>query len=305
MTGSCWVEMTRRLLGGEGSVSYGFTLIALIFGASMIGMNAMLSMPFETVAGKILSIARFAPPACATMSKFESTRVPLMSTLNTRIPVPGQYISANFSVTLYVPFAIGIAYIKSPYRTVWYSVESGVLAIDAVLLYVSPPLAYRSASYVASVPVYVGPPELIETCVSGNDTFTVADALAEPPLPVHVSVYVVVVVGDTVCVPLVALLPLHPPDAVHDVTFEENQERVEDWLEVIEGDDSVRETLGPLLNLYGWTLPSIFPYINGRSGQKPHCPLKHPPNCASLHPLTLSFPASSLRVIAVVMVEFL
>lgn len=50
-------------------------------------------------------------------------------------------------------------------------------------------------------------------------TVTVAVALAVPPVPVHVSVYEVVAVGLTICVPLVASEPFQPPEAVHAVAF--------------------------------------------------------------------------------------
>jgi hypothetical protein len=47
---------------------------------------------------------------------------------------------------------------------------------------------------------------------------TVADCAAEPPEPVHVSVYLVVVVSAAVCCePLMASEPLQPPDAAHAV----------------------------------------------------------------------------------------
>jgi hypothetical protein len=52
-------------------------------------------------------------------------------------------------------------------------------------------------------------------------TVSVAALLAEPPAPVHVSVYVAVPVlaGVSVAVPLVACVPLHAPLAVHEVAF--------------------------------------------------------------------------------------
>lgn len=49
-------------------------------------------------------------------------------------------------------------------------------------------------------------------------TVTVADCAAEPPAPVHVIVYLVVVVSPAVfCEPLVASEPLQPPDAAQEV----------------------------------------------------------------------------------------
>ncbi len=51
-------------------------------------------------------------------------------------------------------------------------------------------------------------------------TVTEAFLATEPPLPVHVSVYVCAALNAPVlCVPDVALLPLHPPDAVQLIAF--------------------------------------------------------------------------------------
>lgn len=58
---------------------------------------------------------------------------------------------------------------------------------------------------------------------------TRAVALPAPPLPVQVSVKSVVALsGPTLCEPDVALLPAQPPDAEHEVAFEEVQLSVED-----------------------------------------------------------------------------
>jgi hypothetical protein len=57
-------------------------------------------------------------------------------------------------------------------------------------------------------------------------TVTVVDAMAEPPVPIHVSVYELVLLGVILKVPLVASLPLHAPLAVHDVAFVEDQFKV-------------------------------------------------------------------------------
>ncbi len=60
-------------------------------------------------------------------------------------------------------------------------------------------------------------------------TFTLALTTVDvPPEPVHDMEYVVLVVGLTVCVPEVALVPVQPPDAVHDVALVEDHERVAD-----------------------------------------------------------------------------
>ena len=59
-------------------------------------------------------------------------------------------------------------------------------------------------------------------------TVTVAEALALPPEPVQVRVKVVEVAKAPVDVePLVMRLPLHPPDAVHEVAFVDDQSSVE------------------------------------------------------------------------------
>ena len=47
-------------------------------------------------------------------------------------------------------------------------------------------------------------------------TGTVTDFDTDPPAPVHVSLYVLVTALKSDCVPLVGLLPDHPPDAVHE-----------------------------------------------------------------------------------------
>jgi hypothetical protein len=55
-------------------------------------------------------------------------------------------------------------------------------------------------------------------------TLTVAEAVALPPEPWHVRVYVVFVVSAPVeRVPLVASVPDQPPDAVQEVAFADDQ----------------------------------------------------------------------------------
>ena len=57
---------------------------------------------------------------------------------------------------------------------------------------------------------------------------TVTDCAAEPPVPVHVSVYLVVAVRAAVfCEPLVASEPLQPPDAAQVAALLEDQVKVE------------------------------------------------------------------------------
>jgi hypothetical protein len=65
-------------------------------------------------------------------------------------------------------------------------------------------------------------------------TVTVALATDDvPPAPVQDSVYVVVLVGDTARVPLVALVPVQPPAAVHDVALLDDQVTVAIWPEAM------------------------------------------------------------------------
>ena len=62
------------------------------------------------------------------------------------------------------------------------------------------------------------------TVGAGAATVTVVDWAAEPPVPLHVKVYLVVAVrAPVLCEPLVASLPLHPPDAVQDVVLVDDQ----------------------------------------------------------------------------------
>ena len=69
---------------------------------------------------------------------------------------------------------------------------------------------------------------LIDTVGAGEETDTVADCEADPPLPVQVMVYLVVAVSAAVVVePLVASVPLQPPEAVQLVALLEDQLRVE------------------------------------------------------------------------------
>ena len=69
---------------------------------------------------------------------------------------------------------------------------------------------------------------LMETLGGVADTVTVADCDAEPPGPVHVSVYFEVVLRAEVDTePLIGSVPLQPPEAVHDVALVEDQVSVD------------------------------------------------------------------------------
>jgi len=69
---------------------------------------------------------------------------------------------------------------------------------------------------------------LSDTLGAGADTVTVADCDAEPPAPVHVSVYLVVAVSAAVdAEPLIVFAPLHPPEPVQVVALVDVQLKVE------------------------------------------------------------------------------
>ncbi len=69
---------------------------------------------------------------------------------------------------------------------------------------------------------------LIVTDGAGAETVTVADWAALPPAPVQVSENLVFVVrAPVLSEPLVALLPVQPPEAVQEVALVEDQVRVE------------------------------------------------------------------------------
>ena len=66
------------------------------------------------------------------------------------------------------------------------------------------------------------------TVGTGALAVTVVDCAAVPPVPVQVSVYLVDAVSAPVlCEPLVASLPLHPFEAMHEVAFVADQVKVE------------------------------------------------------------------------------
>jgi hypothetical protein len=66
----------------------------------------------------------------------------------------------------------------------------------------------------------------VTVAVPGTVTVTEATSLV-PPAPLQVSTYDVVAVSEMLCVPLVALDPLQPPDAMHEVALAELQVNVE------------------------------------------------------------------------------
>jgi hypothetical protein len=71
-------------------------------------------------------------------------------------------------------------------------------------------------------------PALRVTAGAAVGTVIVVDWTAEPPAPVQVSAYLVDALSTFVlCEPLVAWLPLHPPEAVHDVALVDDQLNVD------------------------------------------------------------------------------
>jgi hypothetical protein len=69
---------------------------------------------------------------------------------------------------------------------------------------------------------------LMETLGAGAETVTVTDCAAEPPVPVQVSVNLVVAVRAAVVLdPLIASPPLQPPDAVQAVALVDDQVNVD------------------------------------------------------------------------------
>lgn len=90
----------------------------------------------------------------------------------------------------------------------------------------------------------------LSATTGGNpDTVTVADCVAEPPAPVQVSSYSVVLASAPVDqVPLAATVPCQAPEAVQEVAFSEFQLNVDmPPLAMVVGDaDSVTEGAGAL-----------------------------------------------------------
>lgn len=69
---------------------------------------------------------------------------------------------------------------------------------------------------------------LSETLGTGADTDTVADCDAEPPAPLHVKVnFVAAVRAGVLWEPLVASVPLQPPDAAQEVALVDDQLKVD------------------------------------------------------------------------------
>ena len=68
----------------------------------------------------------------------------------------------------------------------------------------------------------------LKVTVGGAETVTVADCDAVPPAPLQLRVNFVVALSAAVtCEPVVAWAPLHPPEALHEVAFADDQVNVE------------------------------------------------------------------------------
>lgn len=121
-------------------------------------------------------------------------------------------------VAVYVVFAVSEGVTKLPEVP-----EEPLVTVHEVLLVLD--------QAITDVPPYAiedGDAVMVTLGDGSAETVTVVLCSALPPAPVHVSVYVVFAVGETDCVPEVALEPVHPPRAVQLVLFVVLHERVDD-----------------------------------------------------------------------------
>jgi len=77
-------------------------------------------------------------------------------------------------------------------------------------------------------------------------TVTLAVVVAVPVGPVHLITKTLLVAGVRLCVPLVAKLPLHPPDAKHEVAPVELQVKLTEDPRLTVAESKVRVTAGVL-----------------------------------------------------------
>ena len=91
---------------------------------------------------------------------------------------------------------------------------------------------------------------------------TVLESEAVPPAPVQVTVYTVVTVGETLCVPLVGEpAPVEKLVPVQEAALDDDHVSTDDWPVVIAGGNAVRSTVGALglmLTLYE-AQPDVLP----------------------------------------------
>lgn len=121
-------------------------------------------------------------------------------------------------VAVYVVFAVrdGVTKLPEVPEAPLVTVHEVLLVLDQAITEV-PPYAIEDG---VAVMVTLGD--------GSAETVTIVLCDALPPAPVHVSVYVVLLLGVTDCVPEVALVPVHPPLAVQLVLFVVLHERVDD-----------------------------------------------------------------------------
>jgi len=82
-------------------------------------------------------------------------------------------------------------------------------------------------------------------------TVTVAVRAIDPPLPEHVNVYDLLAVSAPVpCEPAVPFVPVHAPDAVHEVTFVPVHDSVDDPLEATDEGLAVSVSAGTEVPLF-------------------------------------------------------
>jgi hypothetical protein len=149
-------------------------------------------------------------------------------------------VTSSVAVPLPVP--------PAPVQLSAYCDEPAVLGVTVAVPLVAfvplhPPLAVHDVAFVldhVSVDdcpsvIDVGFSEIV-TVDTGAATVNVAVPLPVPPAPEQLSAYCdePVALGVTVAVPLAALVPLHPPLAVHDVAFVLDHVRVDDCPSVID-----------------------------------------------------------------------
>ena len=116
------------------------------------------------------------------------------------------------------------------------AVRGPVLCVPLVALVpLQPPEAVHEVAFVELhvsvelLPLAIDVGIAVRVTVAGGTTVMIAvAAVLEPPTPVQVSEYdVVAETGPMLCVPLVAFVPLQPPEAVHEVAFVEFHANVE------------------------------------------------------------------------------
>jgi hypothetical protein len=178
----------------------------------------------------------------------------IVSTVHVAAPPPGT-VAVNCWVWPIVSAALVGAMLMAAAVTVTVAVAAGlvppgpaqvseyvVVAVSAPVLWVplvasvpvQPPVAVHAVALVelqVRMDAPLGPTMVgfaVSVAVGAGLMVTVAVAAGLVPVgPVQVNEYVVFAVGLTFCVPLVAKVPLHPPEAVHAVALLEVQVSVD------------------------------------------------------------------------------